>query len=132
MSKDEFGGKDEKRDEKDEKEGARRQEKTVEEKWTRDPLVALVWASILIWAGVVLLFLLSRGMDLLLLGDEAAFQSGLSVERVKTAVYLTASLLAGTVVAYGDRDALAETERKIAVAAAAPATVTASGTTFST
>ncbi|MGB6411578.1 MAG: iron ABC transporter permease [Candidatus Deferrimicrobiaceae bacterium] len=50
-------------------------------------------------AGVVLLFLLSRGMDLLLLGDEAAFQSGLSVERVKTAVYLTASLLAGTVVA---------------------------------
>ncbi|MGA6992853.1 MAG: iron ABC transporter permease [Candidatus Deferrimicrobiaceae bacterium] len=50
-------------------------------------------------AGVVLLFLLSRGMDLLLLGDEAAFQSGLAVERVKTAVYLTASLLAGSVVA---------------------------------
>jgi iron complex transport system permease protein len=50
-------------------------------------------------AGVAFLFLLSRGMDLLLLGDEAAFQSGLPVERVKTAVYLTASLLAGSVVA---------------------------------
>ncbi len=49
--------------------------------------------------GVALLVLLSRGMDLLLLGDEAAFQSGLPVERVKTAVYLTASLLAGSVVA---------------------------------
>ncbi len=50
-------------------------------------------------AGAVVLFLLSRGLDLLLLGDEAAFQTGLPVERVKTAVYLTASLLAGTVVA---------------------------------
>ncbi len=50
-------------------------------------------------AGAGILFLLSRGMDLLLLGDEAAFQSGLPVERVKTAVYLTASLLAGSVVA---------------------------------
>jgi len=49
--------------------------------------------------GAALLVLLSRGMDLLLLGDEAAFQSGLPVERVKTAVYLTASLLAGSVVA---------------------------------
>jgi hypothetical protein len=56
MSKDEFGGKNEKRDEKDEKEVDRRQEKSVEEKWTRDPLSALVWAAILIWAGVVLLF----------------------------------------------------------------------------
>ncbi len=50
-------------------------------------------------AGVVLLFLLSRGLDLLLLGEQAAFQTGLSVERVKTATYLTASLLAGSVVA---------------------------------
>jgi len=49
--------------------------------------------------GLAALFLLSRGIDLLLLGDEAAFQTGLPVERVKTAVYLTASLLAGSVVA---------------------------------
>jgi iron complex transport system permease protein len=49
--------------------------------------------------GVAVLFLLSRGLDLLLLGDQAAFQTGLSVERVKTATYLTASLLAGSVVA---------------------------------
>ncbi|MGE5189409.1 MAG: FecCD family ABC transporter permease [Gemmatimonadota bacterium] len=50
-------------------------------------------------AGTGILFLLSRGMDVLLLGDEAAFQTGLPVERVKTAIYLTASLLAGSVVA---------------------------------
>jgi len=50
-------------------------------------------------ARTVLLYLLSRGLDLLLLGDHAAFQAGLSVERVKTATYLTASLLAGSVVA---------------------------------
>lgn len=50
-------------------------------------------------AGAAVLYLLSRGMDLMLLGDHAAFQTGLPVERVKTAVYLTASLLAGSVVA---------------------------------
>jgi iron complex transport system permease protein len=50
-------------------------------------------------AGSVLLYLLSKGLDLLLLGEQAAFQTGLSVERVKTATYLTASLLAGSVVA---------------------------------
>ncbi|HSL92635.1 MAG TPA: iron ABC transporter permease [Candidatus Limnocylindrales bacterium] len=50
-------------------------------------------------AGVGILFLLSRGLDLLLLGDEPAFTSGLPVEKVKSAVYLTASLLAGSVVA---------------------------------
>jgi hypothetical protein len=44
-----------KRDEKDEKEHGKQDEKTVEEKWERDPLGALVWALILIWAGVVLL-----------------------------------------------------------------------------
>lgn len=56
MSKEDFRGGDGKRDEKEEKDLQRRQEKSVEEKWTRDPLAALVWASILIWAGVVLLF----------------------------------------------------------------------------
>jgi iron complex transport system permease protein len=49
--------------------------------------------------GLFALLLLSRGLDLLLLGDEAAFHAGLPVERVKTALYLTASLLAGSVVA---------------------------------
>lgn len=49
------------RDEKfDEKEREKReekspQEKSVEEKWQRDPLGAIVWAVILIWAGLVLL-----------------------------------------------------------------------------
>lgn len=50
-------------------------------------------------AGSAGLLLFARGMDLLLLGDDAAFQAGLPVERVKTAVYLLASLLAGSVVA---------------------------------
>jgi hypothetical protein len=44
--------KDEK-DEKDEKEVAKQEEKTMEEKWRRDPLGTLIWALILIWAGLV-------------------------------------------------------------------------------
>jgi hypothetical protein len=56
MSKDDFSGGSGKRGEKDEKELGKQEEKTAEEKWSRDPLASLVWASILIWAGVVLLF----------------------------------------------------------------------------
>jgi hypothetical protein len=41
---------EEKRGEKEEKE-----EKRWDEKWRRDPLSAIVWAAILIWAGLVLL-----------------------------------------------------------------------------
>jgi hypothetical protein len=44
--------KDEK-DEKDEKEVEKHEEKTVEEKWQRDPLGAMIWALILIWAGAI-------------------------------------------------------------------------------
>ncbi len=43
--------KQEEKQEKDEKED----EKTWDEKWRRDPLSAVVWAAILIWAGLVLL-----------------------------------------------------------------------------
>jgi len=43
---------DEKSDEKDRE---KREEKTAEEKWRRDPLGAIVWAAILIWAGLVFL-----------------------------------------------------------------------------
>ena len=39
----------------DEKEREKREEKTAEEKWRRDPLGAIVWAAILIWAGLVFL-----------------------------------------------------------------------------
>lgn len=52
----------EKREEKDEKEGRgdekedeKREEKSPDEKWRRDPVGSLVWACILIWAGAVLL-----------------------------------------------------------------------------
>lgn len=38
-----------------EKEHEKQEEKDIEEKWRRDPLSAIVWAAILIWAGVVLL-----------------------------------------------------------------------------
>lgn len=50
-------------------------------------------------AGAGALLLLARGMDLMLLGDEEAFHAGLPVERIKGVVYLSASLLAASVVA---------------------------------
>lgn len=46
---------DEKTEEKNEKELEKREEKAPEEKWRRDPLGSIIWACILIWAGVVLL-----------------------------------------------------------------------------
>ncbi len=45
----------EKEEEKDEKEDEKKEEKTPDEKWRRDPLGTLIWALILIWAGVVFL-----------------------------------------------------------------------------
>jgi hypothetical protein len=47
--------KDEKEEEKDVKESEKREEKSPDEKWRRDPLGSLIWACVLIWAGVVLL-----------------------------------------------------------------------------
>jgi hypothetical protein len=41
--------------EKDEKDRQKHEEKTVEEKWRRDPLGAVIWGAILIWAGLVFL-----------------------------------------------------------------------------
>jgi hypothetical protein len=50
---------DEKADEKEEEKGTREDEKhdekSPDEKWRRDPLGSLIWALILIWAGVVFL-----------------------------------------------------------------------------
>jgi len=42
------------KEEKEEKRGEK-EEKNWEEKWRRDPLSGIVWAAILIWAGLVLL-----------------------------------------------------------------------------
>jgi hypothetical protein len=50
-----YDEKPEKQEEKDEKDRQKQEEKTVEEKWRRDPLSAIVWAVILIWAGLVFL-----------------------------------------------------------------------------
>jgi len=41
------------KDEKEEKDRSKHDEKTVEEKWRRDPLGSITWAVILIWAGLV-------------------------------------------------------------------------------
>lgn len=54
MSKETYDEKDEKH-EKDEKERSKHEEKTYEEKGRRDPLGSLIWALVLIWAGVVFL-----------------------------------------------------------------------------
>lgn len=54
MSEERYGEKYEKEEEKSEKEHEK-EEKTWDEKWRRDPLSAVVWAAILIWAGLVLL-----------------------------------------------------------------------------
>lgn len=43
------------KEEKDEKERDKTEEKTVEEKYRRDPLGSIIWAVILIWAGLVFL-----------------------------------------------------------------------------
>lgn len=39
----------------DEKEREKREEKSMDEKWRNDPLGTLVFAAVLIWAGIVLL-----------------------------------------------------------------------------
>jgi hypothetical protein len=52
--KEEKGEKPRERQEKQEKH-EEKEEKTWEEKWRRDPLSGIVWAGILIWAGLVLL-----------------------------------------------------------------------------
>ena len=54
MSDRQYYGKHEKEEEK-QTEKEEKEEKNWDEKWRRDPLSALVWASILIWAGLVLL-----------------------------------------------------------------------------
>ncbi len=46
---------DEKHNEKQEKPDEKQEEKGRGEKWRRDPVSAVVWAAILIWAGIVLL-----------------------------------------------------------------------------
>jgi hypothetical protein len=55
MSEQKNDYRDEKQEEKDEKERDKHEEKTIEEKWQRDPLGTIAWAAILIWAGLVFL-----------------------------------------------------------------------------
>ncbi|MBC7265138.1 MAG: hypothetical protein H5T64_12400 [Chloroflexi bacterium] len=46
---------DQPRDEKEEEKRDEKEEKSWEEKWRRDPLSAIAWACIFIWAGLVFL-----------------------------------------------------------------------------
>jgi len=43
------------KEEKDQEKRTEKEEKSREEKWRRDPLGAIIWACILIWAGAVFL-----------------------------------------------------------------------------
>lgn len=55
MSDDNETRKRDEKGEKDNKEDEKHEEKAPDEKWRRDPVGTLIWACILIWAGVVLL-----------------------------------------------------------------------------
>ncbi len=55
MSKHEQDEKSEKNEKDLQKQEEKTEEKSVDEKWRRDPLGSAVWALILIWAGAVLL-----------------------------------------------------------------------------
>jgi hypothetical protein len=55
MSDDNKTRKRDEKGEKDDKEDEKHEEKAPDEKWRRDPVGTLIWACILIWAGVVLL-----------------------------------------------------------------------------
>lgn len=57
MSEQQHHEKEEKQEKEEEKhrQEQEKQEKNWDEKWRRDPLSAVVWAGILIWAGLVLL-----------------------------------------------------------------------------
>jgi len=53
--RDEKNEKDREQGEKEEEKRSEKEEKSREEKWRRDPLSAIAWAAILIWAGLVFL-----------------------------------------------------------------------------
>lgn len=52
----------------------------------------------LVVASTGLLLLMARGLDVMLLGDETALQSGLEAEKFKTILFVVVSFLTGTVV----------------------------------
>lgn len=59
--------------------------------------VRFLFPFALVLTGMILL--LSRGLDVMLLGDESAQKSGLNVERFKAWIFVIASVLTGSVVA---------------------------------
>jgi iron complex transport system permease protein len=52
----------------------------------------------LVVASTALLLLMARGLDVMLLGDETALQSGLEAEKFKTILFIVVSFLTGAVV----------------------------------
>jgi iron complex transport system permease protein len=59
----------------------------------------LPFAAVFVAAGVVIIFLCSRSLNLLMMGDEEAMALGVEAGRVKLTVYVAASLLTGAAVA---------------------------------
>jgi ABC-type Mn2+/Zn2+ transport system permease subunit len=53
MSQRRYGEKEEKEEKQHEKDEKSAQEKSIDEKWRRDPVSAAVWGVILIWGGLV-------------------------------------------------------------------------------
>lgn len=52
----------------------------------------------LVLASTILLLFIARGLDVMLLGDETALQSGLDVEKFKAVLFIVVSFLTGAVV----------------------------------
>jgi hypothetical protein len=85
----------EKVEEKEEKERGKHEEKTMEEKWRRDPLGAVTWAAILIYAGLVLL---ADNLGLLARLPEIRLPQGLEVVGFRPHAWALIFLGAGVIV----------------------------------
>ena len=85
----------EEKSEKDEKDLNKHEEKSVEEKWQRDRLGAVVWALILIWAGFVLLASNVPATGKLPPGSHCAAELGHSA-RNRSATVSMVSMMRGT------------------------------------
>jgi iron complex transport system permease protein len=52
----------------------------------------------IVMVSIISLYLMSRGLDVMLLGDEASIQSGIEIEKFKALIFLVVSFLTGAIV----------------------------------
>jgi iron complex transport system permease protein len=64
---------------------------------SEEPLLPLV--AVLVVAGIIVIYLNARSLNLLMVGEQDAFVLGVEVKRLKLVVYLAASLVTGAAVA---------------------------------